>query len=581
MELGNAVKISMSRYAIVLCVAVATALGASAWYARSDATPSQGEKGGEACAQDTGITLPPGFCATLFADNVGHARHMAVAADGALYLNTWSGAYYENEAPPPAGGFLLRLADADKDAKSDSVQRFGKTMAEGAAGGVGIALYKGELYAEEGDAILRYPLSPEGLPSGPAVPIVTGLPLSGDHPMHPFVIDKQGGLFMNSGSATNSCEKENRKPGSPGLQPCTELETRSGIWRYDAAKTNQPFSAKERYATGIRNTGGMAFDADGRLYGTQHGRDQLSQNWPAHFSEDDGVNLPAEEMFEVTRGADFGWPTCYYDGNRKSLMLAPEYGGDGKTVGACAAKKPPVAAFPAHWAPNDVAIYTGDQFPTAYRGGAFIAFHGSWNRAPAPQAGYNIVFQPLSKRKASGAYTIFADGFAGQYKEPGRATFRPAGLAVGPDGALFIADDKAGRIWRITYHGKADAQLQSAPPPKANATASAAANPLTPPPGYTADQVALGERIYLGTDRGGTCAGCHGSDAKGTSVGPDLISGHWLWADGSVASIAKVIREGVAKPKKFGGAMPPSGGSDLSAADIDAVSAYVWALGQK
>ena len=80
--------------------------------------------------------------------------------------------------------------------------------------------------------------------------------------------------------------------------------------------------------------------------------------------------------------------------------------------------EPPIAAFPAHWAPNDIKIYKGSRFPKAYEGGAFIAFHGSWNRAPGPQGGYNVVFQPLADGKPSGEYIIFADGFAGAQKDP-------------------------------------------------------------------------------------------------------------------------------------------------------------------
>jgi glucose/arabinose dehydrogenase len=90
-------------------------------------------------------------------------------------------------------------------------------------------------------------------------------------------------------------------------------------------------------------------------------------------------------------------------------------------------------------------------FPEKYRNGAFIAFHGSWNRAPEPQAGYNVVFQPFAEGKAQGDYEVFADGFAGGNKQPGTAAHRPAGLALGPDGALYVSDDNGGRIWRITY----------------------------------------------------------------------------------------------------------------------------------
>ena len=133
----------------------------------------------------------------------------------------------------------------------------------------------------------------------------------------------------------------------------------------------------------------------------------------------------------VRQGGDYGWPECYFDRFQNKLVLAPEYGGDGgKAVGVCAEKLPPVAAFPAHWAPNDWRS-TRPGLPAGYQGGAFIAFHGSWNRAPGPQDGYNVVFQPLADGKAAGNYVVFADGFAGRYKaraEPssGRPAWRSA-----------------------------------------------------------------------------------------------------------------------------------------------------------
>ncbi len=569
MKLGYAVAIA----AIGTCAAIAIAQSPKAQ------TAAQSCPGGEA-----GITLPEGFCATIFADNVGHSRHMVVTADGTLYVNTWSGRYYRNAPPGPTGPMLIALRDNDGDGKAEAIERFGPTLTEGNGGGTGIALYRNGLYAEANDRIVRYALTPgKMVPAAAPTIIVTELPMTGDHPMHPIAIDKAGGLFINSGSASNTCEKENRKPGSTGNAPCVEQETRAGIWRYDADKTGQKFSPAARYVTGIRNTGGISFDAAGRMYAVQHGRDQLSQNWPALYTTDQGVHLPAEVMVSPTKGADFGWPMCYYDGFQNKLVLAPEYGGDGgKAVGICASKKPPVAAFPAHWAPNDMLIYGGKQFPGGYRGGAFIAFHGSWNRAPAPQEGYQIVFQPLANGHASGKYIRFADGFAGAFKEPGRATFRPAGLAMGPDGALYIADDVRGRIWRVTYHGPANAPLADAPvavaPAAAPAETSNAGIPV--PPGFAAAQVALGKRIYDGEERGGTCSGCHGSDGRGTSVGPGLTGERWLWGDGSVASIAKVIRGGVANPKQFAGAMPPDGGAPLTPQDVDAVAAYVWSIGK-
>jgi glucose/arabinose dehydrogenase len=360
---------------------------------------------------DSGISLPPGFCATVFADNIGHARHLVVAPDGVVYVNTWSGRYYGNHKPP-AGGFLIALQDRRGNGHADVNFRFGQTVADGSAGGTGIALYNGALYAEVNDRIVRYAL-PAGTvaPTTPPEVIVSGLPLTGDHPMHPFAIDGRGNMYVDLGSATNSCQVENRTLESPGINPCTELVTRGGTWRYDANRTGQRFSPAERFATGLRNGEGFAFGSAGEIYAAMHGRDQLSENWPKLYRPEQGPNLPAEELVRLEQGADYGWPECYFDGPQQKLVLAPEYGGDGgSAVGPCAQKQAPIASFPAHWAPNDLVLYDGHQFPNAYRGGVFIAFHGSWNRAPYPQGGYNVVFQPLTEGRPSGKFVVFHRG---------------------------------------------------------------------------------------------------------------------------------------------------------------------------
>jgi glucose/arabinose dehydrogenase len=412
------------------------------------------------CASDNGgITLPSGFCATVFADSIGHARHIVVNSNGDVYVNTWSGQYYTT--PAPAGGFLVAMRDTNSDGKADIIRRFGPDAKSRNGGGTGIGIYNGSLYAEEGDTvskrIVRYALATDSLtPSAKSETIVSGLPASGGHPMHPFAIGQSGDLYMNSGSSTNSCQVKERSNESPGAQPCTELRTRAGIWRYGANRTNQRFSPAERYATGIRNAVAIAIDPGGQVYATQHGRDQLAENWPKLYTPEQGQNLPAEELLKLEQGADYGWPYCYYDDVQRKLVLAPEYGGDGgKAVGDCASKKPPAAFFPAHWAPNGLVFYTGSAFPQQYRGGAFIAFHGSWNRAPGPQGGYNVVFVPFTGGNPTdpSRYEVFADGFAGANKQPDRAAHRPTGITQGPDGALYVTDDKAGRVWRIVYKG--------------------------------------------------------------------------------------------------------------------------------
>jgi glucose/arabinose dehydrogenase len=571
-------QLAAALYAASLCLAAASLPAAD--------QPAQAPAVHAGCSADNGgIALPPGFCATVFADNLGHARHMVVAPDGVVYVNTWSGVYYRDKPPP--GGFLVALKDSHGAGRADVIRRFGDGVAEGSAGGTGIALYKGALYAEENDRIVRYRLSSKSIvPPGPPDVIVSGMPLGGDHPMHPFVIDARGNLFVDMGSATNSCQARNRMPQAPGISPCKELATRGGLWRFDANRTQQKFSAAQRYATGIRNGEGMSFDAGGRFFITQHGRDQLGENWPSLYAADVGHELPAEELMLLEKGADYGWPSCYFDGLQKRLVLAPEYGGDGgHEVGVCAHKHAPVAFFPAHWAPNDLLIYNGQQFPPPYRGGAFIAFHGSWNRAPAPQAGYNVAFQPLRDGNASGDYIVFADGFAGAEKAPGRAAFRPTGLAMAPDGALFVDDDEHGRVWRITYHGGDDVPANAlisarVAAPNAARDARRPVESLPLAPGVTREQLILGDHVFHGEASGGTCSGCHASDGKGSMVGRDLTSGRWLWGDGSVNAIAATIRQGVATAKESFGVMPPLGGAKLSAADVSAVAAYVWAIGQ-
>jgi glucose/arabinose dehydrogenase/mono/diheme cytochrome c family protein len=588
----------MARGALLSAAMLAISPLTASLSAAQDADRTVG--GARPCAGDNGgITLPLGFCATVFADNIGHARQMVVAPNGVLYVNTWSGRYYRNDKPP-AGGFLIALKDTTGNGRADVVARFGPGTESGNAGGTGIALYNGALYAETNDRIVRYALPAETVtPHDPPQVIVSGLPLTGDHPMHPFKIDAQGALYVDLGSATNSCQVANRMPNSSGIQPCTELETRAGIWRYDANRTGQRFSPAERFATGLRNGEGIVFDSAGRIFATMHGRDQLRENWQRFYTPEQGANEPAEELVQLEQGADYGWPYCYFDLAQRKLVLAPEYGGDGgKTVGLCATKRPPIAAFPAHWAPNDLLLYNARQFPTAYQGGAFIAFHGSWNRAPFPQGGYNVVFQPLADGKASGQFVVFADGFAGAIEEPGQAAHRPSGLALGPDGALYISDDQRGRIWRVTYSGPATAAIAAAPARSSRADNSApqAATPpegvhpnaglqalgvLRTPPGETPDEVALGKRIYDGEVASAPCAGCHGTDGKGSPQGPDLTSGKWLWGDGSLAAITHTIAVGVPRPREYGAPMPPMGGAQLSAAQLSALAAYVWALGHR
>ena len=157
---------------------------------------------------------------------------------------------------------------------------------------------------------------------------------------------------------------------------------------------------------------------------------------------------------KISEGDDFGWPYTYYNQFKNERIIAPEYGGDSNKK-AAESYANPIMGLPAHWAPNDLLFYTGNQFPERYKNGAFIAFHGSTNRVPYPQAGYVVGFIPFKEGKPNGDLEIFADGFAGKeiLVDMEDAKYRPMGLAQGPDGSLFISESKKGKIWRVFFSG--------------------------------------------------------------------------------------------------------------------------------
>jgi glucose/arabinose dehydrogenase len=410
-----------------------------------------GPKKKPACdANNAGLTLAEGFCATLFADSLGAARHLVVAPNGDVLVNAQARRGADPNSGNPGGVYILR--DADGDGKAEVKKRAAD------AAGTGIAIANGYLYATSGVNIVRYPYRAGTLELGTADTIIKDMP-TGGHSAYNFVVDGPR-LFLTVGSRTNSCQEKDRQNESKGVDPCTELETRAGIWVFSSEKPGQTAKDGRRYATGIRNAVALTRRAgdNGAVYVVQHGRDQLFQNWPKFFNERESAENPAEELIRVTDGDDFGWPYCFYSNDLKTKVLAPEYGGDGKQVGRCAEKKAPIYAFPGHWAPNDLLFYSGTSFPAMYRGGAFIAFHGSWNRAPLPQGGFKVVYLPMSGQRATGDFSVFADGFAPQMpgaNDPTRPVrlSRPTGLAQGPDGSIYVADDAGGKIWKISYRG--------------------------------------------------------------------------------------------------------------------------------
>jgi glucose/arabinose dehydrogenase len=389
---------------------------------------------------NAGLTLPAGFCALAVVKNVGRARHMAVRPNGDLYVAI-------DNSPGNTDGGILALRDADGDGRPEIQERFGEI------GGNGIAWGEGQLYFAPNDRVIRYSFTGDELvPSTPPDVIVSGLPVGGDHQRKTVVLDGRGNMYVNHGSASNSCQVANRQLESPGIDPCPELAVRAGIWRFSARATGQTLESGLRVATETRNVNALAINpADGRLYGAQNGRDQLFENWPNLFDARDDALLPAEELLRIDDGKAYGWPYCYYDGVRNALVLAPEYGGDGRQVGRCATRALPLADYPAHWAPLGMTFYTGDVFGNKYEGGLFIAFHGSRfdPRLQPAGPGYNVVFVAWQNGKPAGKFEVFADGFAGGDPSPTGASHRPVSVAEAPDGSIYISDDKGGWIYRV------------------------------------------------------------------------------------------------------------------------------------
>ncbi len=408
-----------------------------------DTTRVGHESGRETGADKESIQLPAGFGAVIFADGLGQARHIAVNSNGDVYVKL---------EKLKGGKGIFRLHDSNGDGKADEITGFGNYI------GTGIAIKNGYLYASSDEEVFRYKLDANNKIVNPDKPekIVTGLLRRGEHEAKAITLDNSGNLYVNIGAYSNACQVEDRTKGSPGMKPCPILDSAGGIWQFKADKLMQGYGDGIHYATGLRNVVGLDWNtATNTLFVMQHGRDQLHDLFPDMYNTKQSAELPAECLYELHKGSNCGWPYIYYDQIQHKKILAPEFGGDGKkTAGEDA--QDPVYAFPGHIAPNALLFYTGNQFPEKYRQGAFIAFHGSWNRAPEPQKGFFVAFVPFKNGKPSGDWEIFADNFAGspELAASGRANHRPCGLAQGPDGSLYVSDDAKGTIWKIAYKGK-------------------------------------------------------------------------------------------------------------------------------
>jgi glucose/arabinose dehydrogenase len=272
----------------------------------------------------------------------------------------------------------------------------------------GVAFHGSELFVASWSGLTRlhYPPGPADRP----VTLSADMPQGGDHNLRALAIAADGTLFVSSGSDCNVCNESDPRFAT--------------VLRYGAGSAHG-----QVYARGLRNASGLAFDDRGRLWAVVNGRDNL------------GDDVPADELDLLSPGADYGWPFCYSSGGKR--QADPQYGRPGR----CARAVPSAFDFQAHSAPLGMTFYYGSQFPAAYKGAAFVAFHGSWNRSV--RTGYKVV----SVFFRDGRPQRVQDFATGWLRPDGAVIGRPVGLTVSAEGSLFISDDH-GFIYKVTYDGQ-------------------------------------------------------------------------------------------------------------------------------
>lgn len=522
-------------------------------------------------SDDVTLVLPDGFEAIVVVDSIGPARHIAVNDNGDIYVKL---------RRSDEEGSIVALRDTTGDGRADIIEKFGVLNDERGGYHTEAKIHEGYLYVSTNLKVFRYKLTPGKLvPEGPPDTLVIDDHPHGSHEhiTKPVAFDDEGNMYVPFGAPNNACQSPKRTPGVPGQDPCPDLEDHGGIWRFKKDAFNQTQAQAYKYATGLRSIVGMDWNpVDKQLYVVMHGRDDLHRLWPNTFSQWDNAVLPADEFMRVTEGSNFGWPYCYYDQIQGKKVLAPEYGGDGKMIGRCSAFDDPLIGFPGHFAPNDIKFYHGEQFPERYRNGAFVALHGSTIRNPYPQAGYFVAFIPFENGEPTGDWEVFANGFAGvdPIVNTSDAMHRPVGIAIGPDGSLYITESVRGKVWRIKFTGDkrsfGEAQLARVMEEKRSAN-----NVRTPD--EIADNLQRGQEVAENQIYDMYCAACHQRNGEGSPPRYPPIAGS-EWVTGDVDRLISVIINGlegpiVVKGEPYDSVMPQH--SFLSDEDVAKVATYI------
>jgi glucose/arabinose dehydrogenase/mono/diheme cytochrome c family protein len=473
-----------------------------------------------------GLAVPDGFEVLVVADSTGSARHMAVNDNGDIYVKLRGG--------KPKG--IVALRDVNKDGKADTIKYFGNYEDKGNYG-TAMRIHNGYMYFSTAGEVYRIKLTPGQLVPEGEVELIVVDDYKNDrhgyeHIAKPIALDEAGNLYVPYGAPGDVCQKLNRIPGEPGEYPCSQLEDHGGIWQFSASKQGQTQQRDGKlYATGIRSIVAMDWNkSENALYVAVHGRDDLNARNASLYSRWQSAVYPSEEFLRVDEGSNAGWPYYYYDQDKGKRVMNPEYLNVGikETNGDDFLQ--PLMAFPAHWAPNDLFFYTGDQFPERYKNGAFIAFHGSTNRAPYPQAGYFVGFIPFENGKPTGKWEVFADGFIGEspLANVSDAPYRPMAIAMGPDGSLYLSETVKGKIWRVMYKGsKNNFGYANLAKMERRKQLPHIKTPDELNDNLQKDQAVGGEKIY-----NTYCASCHQRNGKGAEGRfPPLVDASWVKGD--------------------------------------------------
>lgn len=340
-------------------------------------------------------STPPGFETNIFADGLNGPRFIHFGPDGVLYV------------ADRGNGRIVTLPDANGDGMADEIGVFADNLDNPHS----LVYYDDAWYVGVPSGVIRLVDRDEDGVADERTPLIDDYPTTGTHSTRTVAFLPDGRMVVAIGSSCNVCQEEDQR--------------RAAIVVYDG-----PDATGERiFAHGLRNAVGLTVHPEtGALWATNNGRDLL------------GDDLPPETIYQVEEGANYGWPICI-----NGYLEDPDEG----FAGSCDGIGRPVVEMQAHSAPLGLVFYTGTAFPAAYQDDLFIAFHGSWNRSAL--TGYKVVRLPFENGQPAAAVEDFATGWLNAAGS--EVSGRPVGLAVGPDGALYISDDKSGYIYRISYRG--------------------------------------------------------------------------------------------------------------------------------